>query len=280
MGMQSWGHRFPLAQAAHLCTTERYQHLLGGKRWVWLTLSDMKQIKYEAGRQKDEREENESNIWNFLAVLCMKELVKDGVFPFSLLLQRKKKKPQTCFETVGFIDCTPPPAKSTSMVMAKGSEPLLQGYYLTTWQGLSFSSCFCRLVLDACVASLCFTSKVCTLNFCFIYLFEVFSLWESLHTPHRPNISSFFVIAEHLTEKHSVWRRKSCVCQFIQLTHSILSVTNPPALRLIHNVHKKKDDPKSSIKKNTYVSWPIYSRCTSAGSSQTWAMYLFKFSGQ
>lgn len=132
MGMQSWGHRFPPAQAAHLCTTERYQHLLGGKRWVWLTLSDMKQIKYEAGRQKDEREENESNIWNFQAVLCMKKLVKDGVFPFSLLLQRKKKKPQACFETVGFSDCTPPPAKSTSMVMAKGSEPLLQGYYLTT----------------------------------------------------------------------------------------------------------------------------------------------------
>lgn len=96
-----------------------------------------------------------------------------------------------------------------------------------------------HLVLDLFVASFCFPCKVCAWNFCFIYLFEVFSLWESLHTPHRPNISSFFVRAEHLTEKHSVWRKESCICQFIQLTHSILSVSNPPALRLVLSVHQQ-----------------------------------------
>jgi len=130
------------------------------------------------------------------------------------------------------------------------------------------------------VVSFCFTSQVCTWNFCFIYLLQVLSLWESLHTPYRPNISSFFVIAEHLTEKQSVWRRKSCVCQVIQLTHSILSVSNPPALRLIHNTHKQKMIRNPALKKKKKVLWPIYSRCTSEGSSQTWAMYFFKFSGQ
>lgn len=96
-----------------------------------------------------------------------------------------------------------------------------------------------HLVLDLFVASFCFPCKVCAWNFCFIYLLEVFSLWESLHTPHRPNISSFFVRAEHLTKKHSVWRKESCICQFIKLTHSIFSVSNPPALRLILSVHQQ-----------------------------------------
>lgn len=89
------------------------------------------QTKYEAREEREERAENESSISSFQAVLLsMKELVKDGVSPFLLLLQRKQKT-QTCFEAVGFSDCTP--VKSTrSMMMAKGSDPLLKSYYLTT----------------------------------------------------------------------------------------------------------------------------------------------------
>lgn len=92
MGVQSWGHCFPLAQAAHLCTTERYQYFLGEA--MGLADPASVQIKYEAGRETEGRGENESNVRKFQAVLlCLKELVKDGVFPFLLLLQRKKKTP-------------------------------------------------------------------------------------------------------------------------------------------------------------------------------------------
>lgn len=75
------------------------------------------QIKHEAGRQRQERGENESYVWSFQAVtLGMKELVKDGGFPFLLLLQIKKKT-RTCFEAVGFGHRSPPRVRSVCSVI-------------------------------------------------------------------------------------------------------------------------------------------------------------------
>lgn len=201
MGVQSWGHSFPLAPAPHLCIAEDTS-TSWGKRRVWLTLPLCKSSMKQEGRDKKEGK------WELclkLSISCSwhERVGKRWGFLLSALVANKEKNPK----------------------------PVLKQLDSVTVVHL--------LVLDLSVASFCFTRKVCAWNVCFIYLFEVFSLWESLPTPHRPNISSFFVVAEHLTEKHSVWRKESCICQFIQLTHSILSVSNPPALRLILSVHQQ-----------------------------------------
>lgn len=79
---------FRSSNQIHLSTTERYQHTVGGSNgsdWCRVSANQIWSKKWKTGKKMK---------WEqCLKLSGIKELVKDGVFLFLLLLQRKQKTP-------------------------------------------------------------------------------------------------------------------------------------------------------------------------------------------
>lgn len=105
---QKWEHR---AGAAALPRPKPITSVLqkdtdmswGGKGWAWPTLSACKSNVKQGRRERKMRTAFETSKPFFFA---WKELVRDSIFSFLILLQRKKKNPQTHFEAFGSTEST------------------------------------------------------------------------------------------------------------------------------------------------------------------------------